>query len=486
MKQPSLSVVFLIYCLGFGRPCSEELGVIDNAFLKCSTNESCAAKCYPGYVFFNGETKREYICNDGVWHPNPTSACKRVPVLYIEYAAIWKFQIIPYTCANMIIRLNNSENTLEEEFSKECKKLIKNFTVHFTFETLAFSVTTVFSTEYINYTKSTLDTCSSVLNLGFQNLDISKVFDNITCENETANYELDGRLQIRDKYVTCPKGMELKNVSRNESVSQTIKHYCEYQVTNLVTNDSKRTTAQLTPDMPDTTITDSQETKDTNSITTIDATNDQVTNEGNGTTLRQTVISEIITFSTTFDKNGERNVSYPVENNYDKVTDRFTTDVQAEVYIGASAGGVVFITLVVIIAVVCRKKRTRRPGGHLKALEMDVCNNSDDSFKGELIENTLYQSADGFDNKGASMHPSISDKPYIPLANSTGTLEPDLNTGEDHPSNQTNETKLSNCINKNMDNDSKSAPIVDNSRKPRHVLNPGDEYSMIRKSDKNT
>ena len=100
----------------------------------------------------------------------------------------------------------------------------------------------------------------------------------------------------------------------------------EYQVTNPVTNDSKRTTAQLTPDMPDTTITDSQETKDTNSITTIDATNDQVTNEGNGTTLRQTVTSEIITFSTTFDKNGERNVSYPVENNYDKVTDRFTTD----------------------------------------------------------------------------------------------------------------------------------------------------------------
>ena len=100
----------------------------------------------------------------------------------------------------------------------------------------------------------------------------------------------------------------------------------EYQVTNPVTNDSKRTTAQLTPDMPDTTITDSQETKDTDSITTIDATNDQVTNEGNGTTLRQTVISEIITFSTTFDKNGEINVSYPVENNYDKVKDRFTTD----------------------------------------------------------------------------------------------------------------------------------------------------------------
>ena len=129
---------------------------------------------------------------------------------------------------------------------------------------------------------------------------------------------------------------------------------------------------------------------------------------------------------------------------------------------------------------------TRRPGGHLKALEMDVCNNSDDSFKGELIENTLYQSADGFDNKGASMHSSISDKPDIPLASSTETLEQDLNTGEDHPSNQTDETKLSYCINKNMDNESKAAPIVDDSRKPRHILNPADEYAVISKSDKKT
>ena len=114
----------------------------------------------------------------------------------------------------------------------------------------------------------------------------------------------------------------------------------EYQVTNQVTNESKRTTAQLTPD---TTITDSQETKDTNSITTIDATNDQVTNEGNGTTLHHTDIPEtsvtmhgnsektthsngIITVSTTFDKNDDKNASYPAKNNHDTVTDRLTTD----------------------------------------------------------------------------------------------------------------------------------------------------------------
>ena len=37
-------------------------------------------------------------------------------------------------------------------------------------------------------------------------------------------------------------------------------------------------------------------------------------------------MNEITTVSTTFDKNDDRNVSYPVENKYDTDTDRFTTD----------------------------------------------------------------------------------------------------------------------------------------------------------------
>ena len=69
-----------------------------------------------------------------------------------------------------------------------------------------------------------------------------------------------------------------------------ILFYCiEYQVTNPVTNESQGTTAHL-PDVPDITV------------------------------------NEITTVSTTFDKNDDRNVSYPVENNYDTDTDRFTTD----------------------------------------------------------------------------------------------------------------------------------------------------------------
>ena len=64
-------------------PCSiKELGVIDNAFLKCSTKESCEAKCYPGYVFPNGETQRNYSCKDGVWILM-ISACERMFLLFI-------------------------------------------------------------------------------------------------------------------------------------------------------------------------------------------------------------------------------------------------------------------------------------------------------------------------------------------------------------------------------------------------------------------
>ena len=53
---------------------------------------------------------------------------------------------------------------------------------------------------------------------------IDKVFDNITCEEETAYYTLSRDLQIRDEHVKCPKGMEMKNISSNESVSETVRH----------------------------------------------------------------------------------------------------------------------------------------------------------------------------------------------------------------------------------------------------------------------
>lgn len=96
-------------------------------------------------------------------------------------------------------------------------------------------VTTVFCTVYTSYTRNILDTCYAVLEVGFKNLNIGKVFDNITCENETANYTLAGNLLIRDEYVKCPQGMKLRNVSSSESVGDIVQQFCgEYNnVTNI-------------------------------------------------------------------------------------------------------------------------------------------------------------------------------------------------------------------------------------------------------------
>ena len=88
-------------------------------------------------------------------------------------------------------------------------------------------VTTIFSTEYTNYTSlKAVNTCSSYLEIVFQNKTISTIFDEITCENETANYKLFRSLAIRDQYIECSQGMKIKNISGNLSVSEISGQYC--------------------------------------------------------------------------------------------------------------------------------------------------------------------------------------------------------------------------------------------------------------------
>ncbi|XP_078336654.1 uncharacterized protein LOC111100125 [Crassostrea virginica] len=134
---------------------------------------------------------------------------------------------------------------------------------------------------------------------------IDKVFDNITCEEGTANYTLSRDLQIRDEYVKCPKGMEMKTISGNESVSETVKHYCVYQNVTPVSSVIEGSTSHFIK-IPDTTV-----------------------------------------------------AMLPMTNEFSTVGTTFDVNVEAGVYIGASVAGVVFVILVVIIGVVCRKKRLR-------------------------------------------------------------------------------------------------------------------------------
>nr|XP_022288800.1 uncharacterized protein LOC111100915 isoform X2 [Crassostrea virginica] len=362
------------------------------------------------------------------------SSCKRIPVVMIEYKASWIFNNIPPKECDNISNLLSQSKDMGEEMLILCNTSAVDVNITLRYETLAFTLDLIFTGEYYNFTSTAdINVCVS-LHLDYIKNNTSSFFvsffDDIICLNETINYTLSNDWHIKDRQEHCPAGTEVKNVTATQSNENNIEYYCDRP--SITTDSTLEISSQNS-----TTVVNSTSLYSGSTIETTDYTFER------RTYVPDITVNEITTVSTTFDKNDDRSVSYPVKNNYDTDTDRFTTDVQTVVYIGASAGGVVFVVLVVIIAVVCRKKRSRRPGGHSKALEMDVCSNGDDSFKGELIENTLYQSADGFDNKGASMHPSISaeDKPHIPLANSTETLGPDLNTGEDHPSNQTDETK---------------------------------------------
>lgn len=49
---------------------------VDNAFILCTTNGSCVAECYRGFIFSSGKTKQSYSCLNGVWSP-VLSTCKR-------------------------------------------------------------------------------------------------------------------------------------------------------------------------------------------------------------------------------------------------------------------------------------------------------------------------------------------------------------------------------------------------------------------------
>lgn len=62
---------------------------VDNASILCTTNGSCVAECYRGFIFSSGKTKQSYSCLNGVWSP-VLSTCKRKmfperQLIYLSY-----------------------------------------------------------------------------------------------------------------------------------------------------------------------------------------------------------------------------------------------------------------------------------------------------------------------------------------------------------------------------------------------------------------
>lgn len=84
-------IIFFICTIASGDICSARdfSGTIEfqNANVSCTTNMSCDAKCYRGYIFPIGSWKESNRCQNGVWTPS-ISTCKR------ELFAVHQFNCI--------------------------------------------------------------------------------------------------------------------------------------------------------------------------------------------------------------------------------------------------------------------------------------------------------------------------------------------------------------------------------------------------------
>lgn len=79
MTQIFINVLFVLHAQqAFDDGCSgEDFGrAVENAVVSCTSNISCDAKCYRGYIFPTGSREESYNCQNAVWTPL-LLACKR-------------------------------------------------------------------------------------------------------------------------------------------------------------------------------------------------------------------------------------------------------------------------------------------------------------------------------------------------------------------------------------------------------------------------
>ncbi|XP_078336600.1 uncharacterized protein LOC111100780 isoform X2 [Crassostrea virginica] len=222
----------------------QDHGYIDNAFLSCQTNDTCEAECYRGFIFPSGKTKTVYSCQQDL--SGILSSCIRIPTVHIEYMATWIFiNIPPKACDDISLLLNHTETVLEDVL-RLCNTTAVDFNMTFSYRTLAFTVSTIFTGKYYSF-KSTaiLNKCVS-LHLGYIKNQTSpliiSILDTITCLNETYNYTLVNDWHISDLQRQCPSGTEVKNVTVFQSKEDNIEYYCHSE-TNEISTDSSKTTS---------------------------------------------------------------------------------------------------------------------------------------------------------------------------------------------------------------------------------------------------
>lgn len=332
----SYTVIFcLIQSAALASCCSvNEFNIAaDNAFITCMTNVSCEAGCYRGYIFPNGQTNESYICQEGLWTPM-VSTCKPIPEVSVKYAATWVFsEVLPYQCGNITAEFNKSKEILEETFASLCKTI--NGTIFFTYSTLAFTISAKFTAKYTNFTNwNALEKCKSLTITSFTHLSIVQtIFDNVSCGESNLNYTILKDLYIEASLEKCSNGMEIHNVT---SSNGTFDVYCDFIVA--------ETTTEMTEELNAT------------SIMSI---------------LKYTTVTETKKFNT---------------------NTKVGLALRSIIYIAGAAGGVILIVLL-IIGFVCHQKRKKPPEEIIIKYSVNH-QGYNCGFKGEMINNDLYKSAD--------------------------------------------------------------------------------------------
>ncbi|XP_052712077.1 uncharacterized protein LOC128186318 isoform X1 [Crassostrea angulata] len=354
MKATYAVILYFVHVAAFDDGCSgEDFGrAVENAVVSCTSNISCDAKCYRGYIFPTGSREESYNCQNAVWTPL-LLACKRFPVVYVTYAAIWEMKdVLPILCDNVLIRLKESTDKLEEKFTNFCNDLFINTMVKLTYSIRTFQVSVNLKAEYQHFFNwKSLDTCISITTLSNSlNQTLADMFKGVTCNDSTLNSSILKSLFIHDRYENCSTGKVIYNVTKDAEGQNEL--YCDFEITGS------------TPHMTTTVST---------IVTTILGNFTSETDAKLNVTYGYSNTMTPTTFKVQFSESGLESIS--------------------KIYIAAAAGGVSLILIIVVVCIKMRLSSSKRP----EKLEMPDRIKSQDmhsGFKGELIENELYQSAD--------------------------------------------------------------------------------------------
>lgn len=376
----SYTVIFcLIQSAALAISCSvNEFDVAgDNAALTCMTNVSCEVGCYRGYIFPNGRTNESYICQDGLWTP-VISTCKPIPEVSVKYAVTWAFSdVLPFICQNITAKFNNSKELLEEAFVSLCKSI--NRTIFFTYSMLSFTITAKFTAKYNNFTNwNALEKCKTLTITSFANLSIVKtIFENVSCGESNLNHTILKELFIEDSHEQCSNGREIHNVTSSDG---TFEVYCDFNVAETTTEMNKELNTASIMSM----LTNTSSTTGTTKLNSIK-------------------------------------------------TPKVGLVLKSIIYIAAAAGGIILVSIITI-CLVCHKKRNnslKRLPGEINMKYSVNHQGYNCEFKGEMINNEFYKSADDVtecqndEDVTQSSLESYSAAPYYNLKMPYSKLEPE-------------------------------------------------------------